>query len=195
MTRAPGDHLYARVLGSAWHELAPPVRAVHSPGAETRGEFHIVHGPRRIAAMLARWSGLPRPAARASTQLRIVDDGTRQRWERTFDGRPFITTQWAGVPGCLLMERIGSWEIAFRLRVSDDGALHYEQTRARFRLGPLRLPLPFSPRVTASETPESPARVSISVQVRLLLVGQLIAYHGWLAVEPPESSSSLPSSL
>jgi hypothetical protein len=84
------------------------------------------------------------------------------------------------------MEQIGLWEFCFRLRV-DNGALFYEQTRARFCPGSLRLPLPWSPAVTASEKPDGPARVLTSVKVRLPGLGRIIAYEGWLGVEAPGS--------
>ena len=177
------DNLYERLMGPAWHNVTASVRSAHSPGGEKRGVFQISHGKSRLARILARWSRLPRPALSAETRLKIVEDGDRQSWERSFDGVPFATTQWAGNAGCL-MERVGLWEFCFRLRV-ENGALGYEQTRVRFCLGPLRLPLPLSPRVAASETPDGLARVRISVQVRLPLFGRLIDYDGWLDVEVP----------
>ena len=177
---SPGE-LYARLLGDAWRELAEPVRALHSAGREIRGRFVVMHGKGRFARRLAKWSRLPAATKCAETRLKVVADGDRQRWERHFDAVSFVTTQWAGADGCL-MERIRSWELSFRLR-ADDGALHYEQRRARFCLGPLRVWLPWTPVVHASERLDGPSRVRVSVSVRLPLIGRLIAYDGWLDVE------------
>jgi len=177
---SPGE-LYARLLGDAWRELAEPVRALHSAGGELRGRFVVMHGKGRIARRLAKWSGLPGATKSAETRLKIVADGDRQRWERHFDGERLVTTQWAGDDGCLV-ERIRSWELKFRLRV-EDGALHYEQQRARLCLGPLRIWLPWIPVVSATERADGPSRVRVSVNVRLPLIGRLVAYDGWLDVE------------
>jgi hypothetical protein len=181
MKSASPCKLYAHSLGDAWRELAPPVRSLHSAEGETRGRFVVMHGRRWIARRLAKASRLPRATKCAETRLRIVTEGESQRWERQFDGEQLVTTQWAGDDGCL-MERIRAWELTFRLRV-EDGALHYEQQRARLCVGPLRVWLPWTPVVSAAERPDGPTRVRVSVNVRLPFIGRLIAYDGWLDVE------------
>ena len=110
-----------------------------------------------------------------------------EEWRRTFAGRPLVSMQ-SGRPDGLLGERMGPLETRFRLTVVD-GALLYQAAGAALCLGRLRVPLPrwFSPRTTASERPaDEPDRIDVSVEVRLPLLGRLIAYEGRLTcVETP----------
>ncbi len=95
--------------------------------------------------------------------------------------RPLVSLQFERADG-LLAERIGFVEMRFRLQVVG-GVLTYQTTSAALRLGALHVPLPywFSPRVTALERPAGEGdQIDVSVEVRLPLLGCLIAYEGKL---------------
>jgi hypothetical protein len=186
MPRQPEHGLYPGMLGTEWNSLAAPLRLLHAPGGKKCGRFRVDSATSRTGRLLAKWFGLPRPAANAQVLLQITPEGGGERWERSFDGRPFVTRQFRGAKECLV-ERVGAWELRFRLRV-ENGALRYIQQSARLCLGIVRLRFPLGPRVSAVERADGPNRVTASVSVRLPLIGQLIAYEGWLETEEPAGS-------
>jgi len=177
--------LYPQLLGEAWWTLAEPVRRAHAVGEEKRGCFRVRQGAGWLARRLAQWSRLPRPAVAADTQLRIIHEGTGQRWERHFSGEAFTTRQWAEEGG-RLVERFGAWELSFDLQVQE-ATLCYVQRAARLCLGAWRLSLPraCSPVVAATEAGDGPTQVRVAVTVTLPLVGLLVAYDGHLDVGGP----------
>lgn len=184
MPDLPSD-LYARILGDAWWRLPEVVRLMHGVGGEVRGRFGITHGKRWLAKRLASWSRLPHQAESSQTVLKISVEGAGERWDRNFDGVVFSTSQWTTGDRCLV-ERFKGWELVFALSV-DGLTLVYEQRRARFCVGPLRLRVPrlFAPRIRAMETGVEQNRVHVEVKVSLPLIGLLIAYDGHLEAEVP----------
>jgi hypothetical protein len=118
-----------------------------------------------------------------SIQLVVTPQGDAEEWRRTFAGQPLVSLQSARADG-LLRERMGRVETRFQLKVVE-GVLIYESVGAAFCLGRLRLRLPrwLSPRVTASERPVGEGELlDVSVEVRLPLLGRLIAYEGKLTL-------------
>ena len=163
---------------NVWTHLAEPVQRAHRAGVEFHGTFRVDHGSGLLAKAFVRWSRLPPAAEKVETQLLIIADGSRTRWERSFAGHRLCTTQWQDDSGCFV-ERWGPIEIRFHLSVRE-GGLRYEQAGAALCLGPLRLPLPrrLAPRVEAREWPLEFARIGVRVSVALPLVGRFLAYEG-----------------
>lgn len=180
--------LYARVLGPSWADLADAVRRLHDAAHSVRGEgtFRIRHGRGRLCRLLARTLGLPLSSDGTRTRLTVVPTEDGERWERSFDGRPFVSTQWKVAPG-LLGERVGALELQFRLRVLD-GALVYEQVAAALHAGPCRLSLParLAPRVAAQETPAGPTRTQVHVTVSAPFFGLMLSYEGLVEIGEPQ---------
>jgi len=180
--------LYARVLGASWHELAEPLRCLHTARAIVRahGDVRIECGRHPVARMLARMLRLPEPSTAAGTRLVITAHGAGEHWARTFSGRRLDTLQYACEDG--LAERFGILEFRFRLHASD-GSLLYVQCDAACLFRSVRLPVPASwaPRVEAREDPAGTRRLRVDVRVVLPVVGQLIAYAGIVELEetPP----------
>jgi len=176
--------LYPRVLGEAWWTLAESIRRAHAIDRDRHGCFRVAHGTSWLARRLVCWSCLPREAKAAKVRLRITSEASGQRWERHFDDETFTTKQWTD--GGSLVERFGSWELCFDLRV-EEKALRYVQRGARLCLGAfrLRVPLAWAPLVSAKETSDGPQRVLVVVTVKLPVVGSLIAYDGHLDVGEP----------
>lgn len=178
--------LYERLLGEAWGELDEPVRRLHERGTGPCGEgLFAVRGGNFLARTLARLAGLPAggEAVRVCLSVTHAEDGTAERWHRTFEGRVFDTLQREGA-GRMLAERAGPFELMFRLSV-EGGALVYTQAGAALRVGPLRVPLPRSlaPRVDAREGDAGDGEaVLVRVSSRAPFVGLMLSYEGRLRV-------------
>jgi hypothetical protein len=179
--------LYPRLLGAAWEQVDAGVRSIHLDGEPTvhaTGVFRICRGTGRLARFLAAVMRLPAACETAATVLNVTGDAERERWERSFGGHFFITTQYER-PGNILGESGGPVELRFRLEVVD-GSLIYHHVGTALRLGPLRMPLPrwLAPRITADERPDgSPTRTQVRVEVSALLTGLVISYSGIMVRE------------
>jgi Domain of unknown function (DUF4166) len=177
--------LYVRVMGDSWSHIAEPVRGIHSTYEITRahGQLRIQRGRHHLARFLARMLRLPRPDARAETQLTVTPRADGERWQRTFNGRSFTTRQYES-NASELAERYGVLEFRFRLD-APGGSLVYIQREAAllFGAGRLRLPWQWAPHVKAREDPAGPNRVNVEVSVTLPGIGLLIAYNGIIQVE------------
>jgi hypothetical protein len=178
--------LYERLLGEAWDELDEPVRRLHERGTGQCGEgLFAVRGGNFLARTLARLAGLPSggEAVRVCLSVTHAEDGSAERWHRTFEGRVFDTLQREGT-GRMLAERAGPFELLFKLGV-EGGALVYTQAGAALRVGPLRVPLPrpLAPRVEARESvADDGEAVLVRVSSRAPFVGLMLSYEGRLRV-------------
>ena len=178
--------LYERLLGESWKELDEPVRRLHERGTGPCGEgLFAVRGGNFFARSLARLFGLPAggEAVRVCLSVAQVEDGTAERWHRTFEGRVFDTLQREG-ENSLLAERAGPVELLFKLSV-EGGALVYTHAGAALRVGTLRVPLPRSlaPRVDARESAADDGEsVLVHVSSRAPFVGLVLSYEGRLRV-------------
>jgi len=177
--------LYADVLGSAWPELAEPVRAIHAAGRTVRagGRLRIAHGRNRAARWLARLLRLPRASERADTRLIVTRYAGGEQWHRTFDGRRIDTCQYRAGGGALC-ERFGLLEFRFQLAASQ-GSLVMRQTDAALHWGAVRLRLPdvCAPRIDAREDPAGARRIQIHVRVTVPLIGPVLTYDGPIDIE------------
>jgi hypothetical protein len=176
--------LYQRVMGHSWCQLAEALRSMHATSStvRARGQFRIDYGSHPVARLLARLLRLPHPSAAADTRLVVSAHGDREQWERTFDGRRFVTLQYRWHDD--LAERFGVLQFRFRLQVSD-GSLLYVQRQAAVLCWRVRLPIPAlcAPRVEAREDPAGPKRIRVQVRVVLPGIGLLISYAGIVDVE------------
>ncbi|HEX9668340.1 MAG TPA: DUF4166 domain-containing protein [Thermoanaerobaculia bacterium] len=181
--------LYPRLLGPAWETLDEAVRRMHTVGAglSVRGLFRVWRAPGLLARALCRLARLPPPGEAVETRLVVTGDGERERWARSFGGRPLVSDESAGGDG-LLVERVPPLELRFRLE-PHAGALHLRQAGVALRLAGLRVPLPafLAPRVTARETPAGDGAVRVEVAVRAPLLGPIFGYEG--TVELSEGTS------
>lgn len=177
--------LYPKLLGNSWRSLDNVVRSLHACGAPVCavGVFQIRHGSNWLARTLARLVQLPSARESADLKLYVAARGDGEEWRREFAGQTLVSVQARRQDG-LLSERIGHFELRFRLNVVD-GALSYESMSAALCLGSVQIPLPhwLSPRVTACESSAGhDNRVNVSVEAQLPWIGCFIAYHGTLAL-------------
>jgi len=172
--------LYPRLLGPAWETLHGAVRRMHTVGAgpSVRGLFRVWCAPGLPARALCRLVRLPPPGEAVETRLVVTGDAERERWARSFGGRPLVSDESLGADG-VLVERVPPIELRFRLE-AHAGALHFRQVGVALRLAGLRVPLPafLGPRVTARETPAGDAAVRVEVTMRAPLLGPIFGYEG-----------------
>jgi hypothetical protein len=165
--------LYRHVLGSDFGRLDPLLQEFHrTVPNQGRGQLTVERSPRLIGRMLATLAGLPQTAERVLVDLHVTAIGDGERWVRSFNGRPLMTTQrpWRN----LLLESGGPLTFGFRLVVEAGGML-FDQQRT-WLLG-VPLPMLLAPRISAVATPAA-GGWHIDVRMALPLVGPMIRYHG-----------------
>lgn len=175
--------LYPKLLGDSWDCLHEALQRLHGSNAPVHavGVLRVCRGSNALARLLARLARLPAAGEAVDIQLQISTRGSGQEWRRMFAGRPLVSLQYERPEG-LLGERIKILEMRFRLKVIE-ASLHYQSRSAALCLGALRVPLPrwISPRILAWEKPVAQGeQIAVSVEVRLPLLGRLIAYDGKL---------------
>lgn len=171
--------LFPTLLGDdAWRALPATVQAMHgaAPLLRANGLADVTGAGHFPARCLRRLLGLPTPGPRQALALTIERHGTREVWARRFTGRCMQSTldRRAGSP--LLYERLGPATLGFALH-RDGDAIDW-QLRSLHVFG-LSLPRALRGRVF-SRSGVREGRYCFSVDVRLPLLGQLIAYDGWL---------------
>jgi uncharacterized protein DUF4166 len=172
--------LYPRLVGADWAALPEAVRAVHAGETEMRatGRFTVRGSSGRLARLLARLGGLPRPGTEVATELCVRPEPPGELWRRSFGAERLVTRQWE--EDGLLVEQIGLMQLVFSLSVVD-GVLKFRQVAARVGLGRRHVPLHrwLAPEVTARTWADGGVRVQ--VDVRLPAAGLLCAYDGVLS--------------
>jgi hypothetical protein len=191
--------LYRRVLGADWDALDPAVRSAHdAPGdQQATGTFAITRSPNWLYGLILNLAGVPAASAGASVSLRVQPDGLAELWQRTFNGRPLQSRQYA-TPGGHLAEQFGPFEFWFWLG-ADNGALRFRHARQFLRLGPLRLPLPHwaAPHIAARESAgRTEDETSLAVRVTTSTADLLFAYAGvvrWSHIGQPDADPATPT--
>lgn len=173
--------LYPSLLGDRWAALAPRVQRLHESGARARGTFDVRRGTGFFARVLATLLRMPRAAERVAISLRVERTEEGERWTRTFGDHPVATTQWRS--GDLLVEAMGLTQCWFRL-LAAEGALVFEQVKARFGLRRFAVPMPrwIAPRITGRAEARADM-VHVSVQIGVPLVGLIVSYEGSVMLE------------
>ena len=165
--------MYRRVLGTDFDRLDPLLQAFHrTVPNQGLGQLAVERSPRLIGRLLATFAGLPQTAERVLVDLDVTAIAGGERWVRSFNGRPLVTTQrpWRD----LLLESGGPLTFGFRL-VVEGGGMRFDQHRTWF----LGIPLPklLAPRVSAVVTPAA-GGWHIDVRMAAPLIGPMIRYHG-----------------
>jgi hypothetical protein len=177
--------LFPALLGDdAWRSLPAVVRAMHgaAPRLRANGTADVAGANHFPARCLRRLLGLPAPGPQQALALTIERNGTCEVWTRRFTGRRMqsVLDRRAGSP--LLYERLGAATLGFALR--RDGDTIDWQLRSLHVFG---MPMPRALRGhVLSRSGMHDGRYHFSVDVRLPVLGQLIAYEGWLEPLPDE---------
>lgn len=174
--------LFPALIGpSDWLLLAAPVRRMHGGSASLRAHgIAQVDGARHpLARLLRRVLGLPEPGADQAIALSIEREDERETWTRSFANGRMRSTLQRDASGARLRERLGPVSLYFELR-RDGEAIDWQLREGRL----LGLPLPR--RMFGSVLSRSLAeaeRYVFHIDTRLPLLGQLIAYRGWLEID------------
>src|SRR5688572_29235031 len=175
---APAAGLFPRMLGPAWAQLPEAVRRLHGGlSCQARGRARVegdTHWRARVVRTIVR---LPSPADAVDLALEIRAHATGEDWLRRFGRWPMRTelggsTRHAGA----LEERLGPVRLTFGFEVVD-ARLHW--LAREVRVFGIALPLRWFHGMRAS-CHEEQGRYAFDIDVRLPLLGQLVAYSGWL---------------
>ena len=167
---------HRHILLSEFDAVAPAVQHFHHAfGTVFAGEAEITGATNRLARMARLIAGLPRPGRFVPVQVTVTAAPDGHRWVRDFAGRKFVS-RFVAADG-LLQEHTGALRFAFHLFVRDGRIM---MAFRRWWLWGVPLPAAFGPRVVASEGEDAQGRYRFDVRVALPLIGELVAYRGWL---------------
>jgi hypothetical protein len=171
--------LFLALLGDdAWHALPPAVRAMHGATArlEASGIADVTGARHLPARCLRRLLGLPSPGPQQALALTIERHGTREVWTRRFTDRRMQSVLDRRGDSPLLHERLGPATLGFALHRDGDGI---DWRLRHLHVFGLPMPRALCGKVL-SRSGCRDGRYHFSVNVWLPMLGQLIAYEGWL---------------
>lgn len=176
------EPLFPALIGPAdWLLLAEPVQRMHG-GAVSLSAHGVaqVDGARHpFARLLRRVLGLPEPGADQAIALRIERVEGRETWTRSFANGRMRSTLERAADGTHLRERLGPVSLYFALRREGD-AIDWQLRQGQL----LGLPLPRAMFGSVfSRSLAEDGRYVFHIDTRLPLLGQLIAYRGWLDID------------
>lgn len=168
--------LFPSLLGSAFEQLPPVVRALHLRGTTTySGEVAVRRGRGGLSRLCCWVARLP-PAYAGTIGVGIFADAHGEVWTRRF-GAHVMRSSLSRDRG-RLHERLGPLRFWFRLAVTN-GRLVWTVERVRFLLIPL--PITWFRGIAAVEGADA-GRYTFDVTASLPVVGLLVHYRGWLDV-------------
>ncbi|PZN92119.1 MAG: DUF4166 domain-containing protein [Alphaproteobacteria bacterium] len=168
--------LFARVMGSRFDRLPPMVRQLHSGAGTAVGAAEVVRGCHPLARMVAALFGFP-PAGSHRLRVSFATDAAGECWTRAFGRHRFSSR--LGQQGAALVERFGPLRFAFDL-ISEDAGLRMAMTG--WSCAGVPMPMRLAPRTLAREWQQD-GRFHFAVALALPLVGDVVAYSGWLRPE------------
>ncbi len=174
--------LFPRLLGAAFADLPPAVRAMHG-GGRIVATGRAVSAGRGVGALVAGVAlGAP-GRGRYALRFEVAPRGEAEVWTRWFGRRRLRSTLRPdpAAPGRLL-ERLGPAAFALRLRTTRDG---FAWELEGWRLGPMPLPRWLGPKVRA-RCFEADGTYRFSIVVAHAWLGVVMAYAGRLAVAARE---------
>ena len=169
--------LFPSLLGAAYGGLPEPIARLHRRGTSSyAGEVVVERGRGWLSRSCAAAARLP-PAFAGPIRVDIEVDGARECWSLRVAGHVMRSRLWGR--GGLLYERLGLLTFAFRLSVADERLVW---NVARVRVLGLPLPARWFGAVSAVESVVE-GQYRFDVRAALPLIGLLVHYRGWLAVE------------
>ena len=173
--------LFPALLGpDAWQALPTAVQRMHGSPVRivAEGEADIEGATHLPARLLRRLLGLPEPGPRQPLRVVITPDGLRETWSREFVSRRMQSVLSRRENSRWLYERLGPATLGFVLRLDGD-AIDW----ALQRIWVFGVPFP---RACAGDVLSrsgcSDGRYRFTIDTRLPLIGQLVAYRGWLEI-------------
>jgi len=184
--------LFERVLGTAFAQLPPVLRALHSVPRRQRwgGQARVRRGRHWLVAPCAWLARLPPDAEAVPVTVEFAVDGAGERWDRRFGDARMASRLW--VRQGRLCERLGAVHFRFALEAVD-GEIHWRAERG-WAFGIVPLPARWFAWVRCRERADGD-RYAFLVDVAMPLIGPLIRYEGWLLpIENREAEPDVPVS-
>jgi hypothetical protein len=173
--------LFPALLDAAdWLRLHPAVQQMHAEGRviEASGQADVDGARHALARWTRRLLTLPEPGTGQAIALTIERHPTHERWTRRFARGRMQSTLRRG-DDLYLHERLGPVTLYFSLHREGE-AIDWQLRRVSV----LGLPLPRALFGTVlSRSGASEGRYVFDINVHIPLLGQLIAYHGWLEID------------
>jgi hypothetical protein len=168
---------FRTVLGEAFATLAPAVQRLHAitGTAVWSGCVVVRRGSGLLAGCCAWMAGLPPGMGESPLRVQLRCSKGVETWQRHFAGHA-MHSQLRAVDG-VLVEALGPLRFVFRLDALD-GAIHWTVRSVRL-FGVLPLPASWFAAVRCREY-QRDGRYAFQVQAALPLLGEVIAYEGWL---------------
>ncbi|AIF46153.1 DUF4166 domain-containing protein [Dyella japonica] len=165
---------------SDWPRLHPAVRRMHADGhvIEASGQADVDGARHALARWLRHLLTLPEPGTGQAIALTIERHPTHERWTRRFARGRMQSTLRQG-NDLRLHEKLGPATLHFSLRREGD-AIDWQLKRVSV----LGFPLPRALFGTVlSRSGAHDGRYAFDIDVQVPLLGQLIAYRGWLEID------------
>jgi hypothetical protein len=176
-----GQPLYQRALGTAWGNLAPQIRELHSVTRESvfKGRCRVDRGGSLLSMLVARLIGFPKAGADQEVIVTLTAEGDGERWVRRIGGHRFSSLQrpGRGRSDWLIRERFGLIDVHMALVV--DGA-HLRYVIRRWTFLGIPLPLSLGPQTRTSESIED-GKFRFDVEISHPLTGLIVRYQGLLS--------------
>ena len=172
--------LYQRVLGPAFHRLAPALTRLHGSGIRhLRGTLTIRIGANPFVRFLMRWVPVPRASRNAPCTVALIPAYGGERWQRQIGRRHMVTRQVSKREN-VIAEHIGPLTVYLFTEVYRGGLRQRALATALFGIP---LPKLFALQVSAFERALSAEAFYCDVRVRSPLLGALLHYRGSLRFE------------
>jgi len=165
---------------TGWSCLASAVQCMHAEGAviQASGEADVDGARHAFARLLRRLLTLPEPGRGQHIALTIEPHATHEQWTRRF-ARGCMRSTLHPDGSTSLRERLGPVALHFTLRC-DDNAIDWQLHHVTL----LGLPLPRALcGQVLSRSGARDGRYTFDIDVHLPLLGQLVAYRGWLEID------------
>ncbi|MBT2119406.1 DUF4166 domain-containing protein [Dyella sp. LX-66] len=176
------EPLFPALIGPTdWPLLAEPVQRMHggTVSLSAHGVAQVDGARHPFARLLRRVLGLPEPGADQAIALSIERSEGSETWTRSFANGRMRSTLERAADGIHLRERLGPVSLYFALR-RDGDAIDWQLQQGRL----LGLPLPRAMFGSVfSHSLAEDGRYVFHIDTRLPLLGQLIAYRGWLDID------------
>jgi hypothetical protein len=179
MTSKPG--LFPMLLGRDWKQLSAEVKRMHGPCPKSllaRGIADVEGSPQWIVRLLRRKLRLPSPGQQQPVEVSIERCDAHETWARRF-GSDLMRSRLCRAPDApLLMEKLGIVTLFFAL-TREHEAIDWQLRAVRL----FRLPMPLRWFGTVhARCASMNGRYTFQIDTRLPLLGQLVAYRGWLEI-------------
>jgi hypothetical protein len=176
-----GQPLFHHILGEAWDILPLPIKQLHSITSISMysGRCTVTQGSNPIARAVTALVGFPRSGADLPIVVKLLAEGTGERWVRTVGDRTFSSTQRLakGRSEGLLRERFGILAVDMALVFRGSNLTYVIR---RWSLLGMPMPLWLGPKTTASESTDAEGRFCFDIKLWHPFIGLLVHYAGWL---------------